>query len=185
MKLEKLISDHSTLAQIRANELSGGFTHRLVVKYTDLNTGGAVGDFIAGDGSTSNGKTIYPPIYTTTGGTGRITLEPFSVLEKVALKVVTAFAGSSISALTADMGIDGNTDALLDAVNLRVLSNAISGVSGDGAAANQITAQAALNVPLRITTAGAATTALTAGEFHLFLKVYTLPTESGDEIYSI
>lgn len=194
MKLEKLISKTRTTSQVRENLLDGGWTHRITISYKDLNVSGNSATFdgtnyVSGDGSTgtdfdNNGKTITLGLKPSAVG-GYTTLAHPDYLQSIALNVKTAFVGSSISALKLNVGLPtgggSNQDKYIDNANLLMKGSFISTVDGDGtslAGSDSVGGAGSHNLFAYVTTTGAATTALTAGEFELYFRVLAAPTGS-------
>ncbi len=194
MKLEKLISKTRTTSQVKENLLDGGWTHRITISYKDLNTSGSSATFdgtnyVSGDGSTgsdfdNNGKAITLGLKKSSNGNYHTLAHP-DYLQSIALNVKTAFVGSSISALKLNVGTPtgagGNQDKYIDNANLLLKGSYISTVDGDGtslAGSDSQGQSGSHNLFAYVTTTGAATTALTAGEFELYFRVLTAPTGS-------
>jgi hypothetical protein len=129
---------------------ASGFTHKVSISYTDL---------YATAGLTKT-VLVFPSLAAANIG-----------LLQAALRVKTAFVGAAISALTAEVGDDGDTDRILAA-------SSILAAAGTWYAILPATAPAffgtANTFDVLFTATGANLTALTAGELELFLSVSDL-----------
>lgn len=130
-------------------QIATKFTHRINVKYTDLNTTAALTKTIA----------LYP-----TAAAGKASVG----VGECAIYVKTAFVGASISALGLEVG-DGNDP------NRNMVSASILAAAGTWYALVPVTTapyifSAADTVDALFTAVGANLTALTAGELDLFIR---------------
>lgn len=153
-----------------AERAASGFTHKFVITFEDLN------DAAIADAST-----------------GAIQLLPYALgtaIQAVAVLLTTAFSGGSGTGLTLSLGYNGDTadddDAFLRAKEVNAAGTEILGSTGDGAAFGEVdetptgsilTGFLALEsgwLEATFAPTGEATTGLTAGEVHIFVKASDL-----------
>jgi hypothetical protein len=136
-----------------------GATHRLTILYTDLSSTAA----------TSLTTQILPV-------TASTTLPADTLIDVMLVNVVTAFVGTSISALTLKLGDGSDDDRFLTAALTDLLTATSRGVR---LSTGNYCFTAADTVDGIFTATGANLTALTAGQVDIWLKI-VLPSEVQD-----
>jgi hypothetical protein len=138
-----------------------GFTHKSIISYSDIATAGGA----------------------TTAAT--ISLMPYTAgfaFQACAYKLVTGFAGTSITNLTVELGWNGATtddpNGLIEASEIATAGTEINYLLGNGVAfATKVTGYAALDagsIQAVFAATGANMDALTSGELHVFIKAVDL-----------
>lgn len=148
-----------------------GKTHKLIIDYRDLN--GTSATTMSGQSQTfssawtsGTAQAVIPP---NALGASSITLPAgVQVLGTALVNVTTAFAGTSVTALTFSLGDGGSATRFVNAVDVFTAAGYLS-----GAVANY-SYTAADTLDAKFTATGAALSALTAGELEVLIAI--LPT---------
>lgn len=139
---------------------NSGFTHRLTLDYTDCTAAATTQTFqFLND------------------------LPRGHIVQAAAFELETAFAGTSITNLSLDVGYDlasgtDDPDAFLDAYEIAGAATEVLGGDGNGAVFATLRTgyfnQEEMDIEVLLTATGANLSAMTAGKIHIYLKVVDL-----------